>query len=121
MKNPTFATQWNAELIDQYYQNWLEDANSVDAQWQAFFEGFVDQRLEIVGVKDGVVQMEEPILVLLGERTQERVLEEVRPVRSVARADRSARSRRSPAQCAFLQAGSAGSGSAGSPSWSSPT
>jgi len=40
MKTPTFATQWNAELIDQYYQNWLKDAQSVDSHWQAFFEGF---------------------------------------------------------------------------------
>lgn len=40
MKTPTFATQWNAELIDQYYQEWLKDANSVDSHWQAFFEGF---------------------------------------------------------------------------------
>ena len=40
MKTPTFATQWNAELIDQYYQEWLKDADSVDSHWQAFFEGF---------------------------------------------------------------------------------
>lgn len=40
MKTPTFATQWNAELIEQYYQDWQKDANSVDSHWQAFFEGF---------------------------------------------------------------------------------
>lgn len=40
MKNPTFATQWNAELIDQYYEAWLSDPASVDSHWQAFFEGF---------------------------------------------------------------------------------
>ncbi|MCB1121791.1 MAG: 2-oxoglutarate dehydrogenase E1 component, partial [Verrucomicrobiae bacterium] len=40
MKNPTFATQWNAELIDDNYQSWLNDPESVDAYWRAFFEGF---------------------------------------------------------------------------------
>ena len=40
MKNPTFATQWNAELIDQYYEDWVNDPASVDSHWQAFFEGF---------------------------------------------------------------------------------
>lgn len=40
MKNPTFATQWNAELIDQYYEAWLGNPASVDSHWQAFFEGF---------------------------------------------------------------------------------
>jgi len=40
MKNPTFATQWNAELIDQYYEDWVKDPSSVDSHWQAFFEGF---------------------------------------------------------------------------------
>ncbi len=40
MKTPTFATQWNAELIEQYYQDWQKDAKSVDSHWQAFFEGF---------------------------------------------------------------------------------
>lgn len=40
MKTPTFATQWNAELIEQYYQDWQKDAKSVDSHWRAFFEGF---------------------------------------------------------------------------------
>lgn len=40
MKNPTFANRWNADLIDGYYQSWQEDPSSVDATWQAFFEGF---------------------------------------------------------------------------------
>ena len=40
MKNPTFATQWNAELTDQYYEDWVKDPSSVDSHWQAFFEGF---------------------------------------------------------------------------------
>ncbi len=40
MKNPTFSTQANADLIDQLYQEWTEDPSSVDERWQAFFEGF---------------------------------------------------------------------------------
>ncbi len=36
----TFATPFNAELIDEYYQRWLDNPDAVDAQWRAFFEGF---------------------------------------------------------------------------------
>jgi len=40
MNNPKFSTRWNADLIDQYYQQWLENSDSVDERWQAFFEGY---------------------------------------------------------------------------------
>jgi len=40
MNNPTFSTRWNADLIDQYYQQWLDQPDSVDDRWQAFFEGY---------------------------------------------------------------------------------
>ncbi|MBX7104655.1 MAG: 2-oxoglutarate dehydrogenase E1 component [Gemmataceae bacterium] len=40
MHPPTFATRANLELLDEYYQRWLADPSSVDAHWQAFFEGF---------------------------------------------------------------------------------
>jgi 2-oxoglutarate dehydrogenase E1 component len=40
MKNPTFATSWNAELIDDLYAKWKQSPASVEARWQAFFEGF---------------------------------------------------------------------------------
>ena len=34
------SPQINADLIDQYYQRWLDHPDSVDATWRAFFEGF---------------------------------------------------------------------------------
>lgn len=36
----TIATRSNADLIDDYYENWKNDPSSVDSQWNAFFEGF---------------------------------------------------------------------------------
>jgi 2-oxoglutarate dehydrogenase E1 component len=36
----SFATPFNAELLDEYYQRWLDNPDAVDAQWRAFFEGF---------------------------------------------------------------------------------
>lgn len=40
MKNSTFATQWNADLIDEYYEQWLRNPKNLNSEWQAFFEGF---------------------------------------------------------------------------------
>ncbi len=40
MKNPTFATRWNADVIDEHYARWLDDPESLDPVWRAFFEGF---------------------------------------------------------------------------------
>lgn len=40
MKNPSFATRWNIDVIDSLYQDWLDDPNSVDTRWRDFFEGF---------------------------------------------------------------------------------
>ena len=34
------TSQINADLLDQYYQRWLDDPNSVDGTWRAFFDGF---------------------------------------------------------------------------------
>ena len=31
---------WNAEYIDALYQEWLENPDSLETQWQRFFEGF---------------------------------------------------------------------------------
>ncbi|MCE9611664.1 MAG: 2-oxoglutarate dehydrogenase E1 component [Chthoniobacter sp.] len=36
----SFANRFNADLLDQNYANWRLDPASVDATWQAFFEGF---------------------------------------------------------------------------------
>ncbi len=40
MKNLSFANRWNADLIDQYYANWLRQPESLEPDWRAFFEGF---------------------------------------------------------------------------------
>ncbi len=39
MRN-TFATRQNADLLDENYERWQRDPQSVDAAWGAFFEGF---------------------------------------------------------------------------------
>ncbi len=40
MKNLSFANRWNADLIDQYYESWLRQPESLEPDWRAFFEGF---------------------------------------------------------------------------------
>ncbi len=40
MKAVTVSERTNASLIEEYYQRWLDDPGSVDASWQAFFQGF---------------------------------------------------------------------------------
>lgn len=40
MKNPTFATRWNADVIDEHYARWLDDPETLDPVWRAFFEGY---------------------------------------------------------------------------------
>ena len=40
MNRSTVANRWNLELIDDFYQRWQNDPDSVDATWQAFFEGY---------------------------------------------------------------------------------
>jgi len=37
---PSFATRFNLDLIDENYQRWEKNPESVDATWRAFFEGF---------------------------------------------------------------------------------
>ena len=36
----SFATRFNADLLDQNYERWRNDPTSVDPTWSAFFEGF---------------------------------------------------------------------------------
>jgi 2-oxoglutarate dehydrogenase E1 component len=36
----TLPTRANADLIEEYYRRWLENPDSVDATWRAFFQGF---------------------------------------------------------------------------------
>ena len=39
MSRETFATRQNLDLLEDSYQRWKADPNSVDGYWQAFFEG----------------------------------------------------------------------------------
>jgi 2-oxoglutarate dehydrogenase E1 component len=36
----SYLNDWNADLLDEYYQRWKQDPALVDSSWSAFFEGF---------------------------------------------------------------------------------
>jgi 2-oxoglutarate dehydrogenase E1 component len=36
----SYLNDWNADLLDEYYQRWKRDPATVDSTWSAFFEGF---------------------------------------------------------------------------------
>src|SRR5213595_2602742 len=38
--HPSFATRLNLDLLEQNYERWQKDPDSVDSGWSAFFEGF---------------------------------------------------------------------------------
>ncbi len=40
MASGSFATRWNLDAIEDAYQRWRRDPNSVDSSWRTFFEGF---------------------------------------------------------------------------------
>jgi 2-oxoglutarate dehydrogenase E1 component len=40
MKNLSVANRWNADLIDEKYEQWLHSPETLGADWKAFFEGF---------------------------------------------------------------------------------
>ena len=40
MNRSTVANRWNLELIEEHFERWSSDPTSVDATWQAFFEGY---------------------------------------------------------------------------------
>jgi 2-oxoglutarate dehydrogenase E1 component len=40
MNRRSFANSWNADLIEQYYQQWKTGGSDMDPLWEAFFEGF---------------------------------------------------------------------------------
>ena len=40
MNRPTVANRGNLDFIEEQYRRWRTDVGSVDAGWQAFFEGF---------------------------------------------------------------------------------
>ena len=40
MNRSTVGSRWNLDLVEQLYAQWTHDPQSVDASWQAFFEGY---------------------------------------------------------------------------------
>src|SRR5436305_13111357 len=40
MSRPSFATRWNLDAVEDAYQRWRQDPQSVDESWRIFFEGF---------------------------------------------------------------------------------
>src|SRR3954463_4067364 len=40
MNRSTVAQRWNLELIEDNYQRWRNDPNSVEESWRNFFEGY---------------------------------------------------------------------------------
>src|SRR5947208_4439801 len=40
MTRPLLATRWNLDAIEDAYQRWHRDPDSVDESWRLFFEGF---------------------------------------------------------------------------------
>jgi 2-oxoglutarate dehydrogenase E1 component len=40
MSQPSFATRWNLDAIEDAYERWRQGPEQVDADWRAFFEGF---------------------------------------------------------------------------------
>ena len=40
MERSTVANRWNLDLIEDYYERWRKDPDSVDGSWRIFFEGY---------------------------------------------------------------------------------
>jgi 2-oxoglutarate dehydrogenase E1 component len=40
MNRSTVASRWNLDLIEEYHQRWLQQADSVPESWRHFFEGY---------------------------------------------------------------------------------
>src|SRR5262245_29550237 len=40
MSGSSFATRWNLDAIEDAYERWRHDPDSVDPGWRSFFEGF---------------------------------------------------------------------------------
>src|SRR4051794_4169605 len=61
--HPSFATRANLDLLEQNYQRWQENPESLDPSWLAFFEGF---ELGDLQMRNGAAAMAAP--VELGEQ-----------------------------------------------------
>jgi 2-oxoglutarate dehydrogenase E1 component len=55
--HPLFATRANLDLLEENYQRWQEDPESLDASWLAFFEGF---ELGDLKLRNGAVALAAP-------------------------------------------------------------
>jgi len=55
----SYLNDWNADLLDEYYQRWKQDRASVDSSWSAFFEGFELGSSSSRNGKSGVVSEKE--------------------------------------------------------------
>jgi 2-oxoglutarate dehydrogenase E1 component len=55
--HPLFATRANLDLLEENYQRWQEDPESLDPSWLAFFEGFELGELQL---RNGAAAMAAP-------------------------------------------------------------
>lgn len=91
MKNLTFATRWNADLLDDYYQQWLSDRSALNPEWAAFFEGFelaanghgADQVASLAGVPIGETPSVKSPSVMDFARKQSRFIGAIYGYRSI--------------------------------------
>jgi 2-oxoglutarate dehydrogenase E1 component len=58
--HPLFATRANLDLLEENYQRWQENPESLDASWLAFFEGF---ELGDLKMRNGAAAMAAPVEV----------------------------------------------------------
>ncbi|WP_269542262.1 2-oxoglutarate dehydrogenase E1 component [Cerasicoccus fimbriatus] len=83
MKNLGIANRWNADLIDQNYEQWLDNPDTLDEHWRAFFEGFeLAQQLASAG-ETGVTSATAAEIEGLDAITQSRVIGAIYAYRSI--------------------------------------
>jgi 2-oxoglutarate dehydrogenase E1 component len=58
--HPLFATRANLDLLEENYQRWQENPESLDSSWLAFFEGF---ELGDLQMRNGAAAMAAPVEV----------------------------------------------------------
>jgi len=56
MKSLGIANRWNADLIDQNYAQWVDNPETLDDHWRAFFEGFELAQQIADGSETGAVE-----------------------------------------------------------------
>src|ERR1700676_3249034 len=68
----SYLNDWNADLLDEYYQRWKQDPASVDSSWSAFFEGFELGSAPSRNGKPGVVPQRQSEIAEV-DRLQDRI------------------------------------------------